>query len=62
MLLILVAGFLYIRRNNLDFIYNKTLWGLGALVNIFFYLHTFLLELSEGNNLNAFVFSSLPYL
>lgn len=31
MLLILIGGFLYIRRNNLDFIYNKTVWGLGAL-------------------------------
>ncbi|XP_043527994.1 tumor suppressor candidate 3 isoform X2 [Frieseomelitta varia] len=32
MLLILIGGFLYLRRNNLDFIYNKTIWGLGALV------------------------------
>lgn len=27
----IVGGFLYMRRNNLDFIYNKTLWGLFAL-------------------------------
>jgi len=27
----LVASFLYIRRNNLDFLYNKTMWGMGAL-------------------------------
>lgn len=33
MLFILIGGFLYLRRNNLDFIYNKTLWGLGSLVN-----------------------------
>ncbi|XP_003690642.1 tumor suppressor candidate 3 isoform X2 [Apis florea] len=31
MLLILIGGFLYLRRNNLDFIYNKTIWGLSAL-------------------------------
>ncbi|XP_014216814.1 tumor suppressor candidate 3 [Copidosoma floridanum] len=31
MLLVLIGGFLYLRRNNLDFIYNKTLWGLAAL-------------------------------
>ncbi|XP_001605789.2 tumor suppressor candidate 3 [Nasonia vitripennis] len=31
MLLILIGGFLYLRRNNLDFIYNKTIWGFGAL-------------------------------
>lgn len=31
MLLVLVAGFLYLRRNNLDFMYNKTMWGFGAL-------------------------------
>lgn len=27
----LVAGFLYLRRNNLDFLYNKTLWGIAAV-------------------------------
>lgn len=31
MLLVFIGGFLYLRRNNLDFIYNKTIWGLGAL-------------------------------
>ncbi|XP_043266906.1 tumor suppressor candidate 3 [Venturia canescens] len=30
-LLILIGGFLYLKRNNLDFIYNKTIWGFGAL-------------------------------
>lgn len=34
MLLVLIGGFLYLKRNNLDFIYNKTIWGLGALVII----------------------------
>lgn len=33
MLLILIGGFLYLRRNNLDFIYNKTIWSLGAMVS-----------------------------
>ncbi|XP_018329936.2 tumor suppressor candidate 3 [Agrilus planipennis] len=27
----LVAGFLYLRRNNLDFLYNKTMWATGAV-------------------------------
>ncbi|XP_044748307.1 tumor suppressor candidate 3 [Coccinella septempunctata] len=27
----LVAGFLYLRRNNLDFLYNKTMWGMTSL-------------------------------
>ncbi|KAF6198885.1 hypothetical protein GE061_006908 [Apolygus lucorum] len=31
MLGVFVAGFLYMRRNNLDFLYNKSLWGVGAV-------------------------------
>uniref|UniRef100_A0A224XS00 Putative magnesium transporter protein 1 n=1 Tax=Panstrongylus lignarius TaxID=156445 RepID=A0A224XS00_9HEMI len=31
MLCTLVAGFLYMRRNNLDFLYNKSLWGICAV-------------------------------
>ncbi|XP_014257115.1 tumor suppressor candidate 3 [Cimex lectularius] len=31
MLAVLVAGFLYMRRNNLEFLYNKNLWGICAL-------------------------------
>ncbi|XP_063222730.1 tumor suppressor candidate 3 [Bacillus rossius redtenbacheri] len=31
MLFGLVAGFLYLRRNNLDFLYNKNIWGIGAV-------------------------------
>ncbi|KAK9875605.1 hypothetical protein WA026_009405 [Henosepilachna vigintioctopunctata] len=27
----LVAGFLYLRRNNLDFLYNKSMWGMTAV-------------------------------
>lgn len=27
----LVAGFLYLRRNNLDFLYNKNAWAIGAV-------------------------------
>lgn len=26
-----VAIILYLRRNNLEFLYNKTMWGVGAL-------------------------------
>lgn len=33
MLLALVVGLLYLRKNNLDFLYNKTTWALGALVS-----------------------------
>ncbi|KAK9508947.1 hypothetical protein O3M35_006377 [Rhynocoris fuscipes] len=31
MLCTLVAGFLYMRRNNLDFLYNKSIWGICAV-------------------------------
>jgi len=34
MLFSVVAGFLYLRRNNLDFLYNKNCWGIGAVVSI----------------------------
>ncbi|KAJ8970230.1 hypothetical protein NQ317_015670 [Molorchus minor] len=27
----IVAAFLYLRRNNLEFLYNKTMWGMSAL-------------------------------
>ncbi|KAL1506063.1 hypothetical protein ABEB36_005494 [Hypothenemus hampei] len=36
MLLVLFVGaFLYIRRNNLEFLYNKTMWGVWALLFCF---------------------------
>ncbi|KAG8334393.1 tumor suppressor candidate 3 [Homalodisca vitripennis] len=35
MLFALVAGFLYLRRNNLDFLYNKNLWGVTAVLFCF---------------------------
>ncbi|XP_014663863.1 PREDICTED: tumor suppressor candidate 3-like [Priapulus caudatus] len=31
MLFSLIGGLLYLRRNNLDFLYNKTSWAIGAL-------------------------------
>lgn len=31
MLFAMVGGFLYLRRNNLEFLYNKRLWGTGAV-------------------------------
>lgn len=33
LLVSLVGGLLYLRRNNLEFIYNKTGWAMAALVN-----------------------------
>jgi oligosaccharyltransferase complex subunit gamma len=35
MLFALVGGLLYLRRNNLEFLYNKTAWGLLALIFVF---------------------------
>ncbi|XP_071847473.1 dolichyl-diphosphooligosaccharide--protein glycosyltransferase subunit TUSC3-like isoform X2 [Apostichopus japonicus] len=34
-LMLMVAGFLYFRRNNLEFLYNKTMWGVAALSIVF---------------------------
>ncbi|KAL5012059.1 hypothetical protein ScPMuIL_010610 [Solemya velum] len=31
----MIGGLLYLKRNNLEFIYNKTFWGMGALAVIF---------------------------
>ncbi|ESO98127.1 hypothetical protein LOTGIDRAFT_239089 [Lottia gigantea] len=31
----LIGGLLYLKRNNLEFLYNKTCWGIGALAVIF---------------------------
>lgn len=33
LLVILIGGLLYIRRKNLEFLYNKTYWAIGALVS-----------------------------
>lgn len=38
MLMALVAGFLYIRRNNLEFLYNKQLWSLLAVMFCFIFV------------------------
>lgn len=35
MLICLVGGFLYLRRNNLDFLFNKQMWGVMALIFTF---------------------------
>ena len=35
MLFVLVGGLLYLRRNNLEFLYNKTAWGILALTFVF---------------------------
>lgn len=34
LLMIMVAGVLYLKRNSLDFLYNKTSWGIFALVSL----------------------------
>lgn len=34
-LMLMVAGFLYFKRNNLEFLYNKTMWGVAALSIVF---------------------------
>lgn len=43
LLVSLVGGLLYLRRNNLEFIYNKTGWAMAALVCKFSLLICFLL-------------------
>ena len=35
LLAMLIGGLLYMRRNNLDFLYNRTSWGLICLVGCF---------------------------
>uniref|UniRef100_A0A8D9ADN5 Magnesium transporter protein 1 n=1 Tax=Cacopsylla melanoneura TaxID=428564 RepID=A0A8D9ADN5_9HEMI len=35
MLFALVAGFLYVKRNNLEFLYNKVMWGVAAVLFCF---------------------------
>lgn len=35
MLFALVAGFLYVKRNNLEFLYNKFIWGIAAVLFCF---------------------------
>ncbi|XP_021342211.1 tumor suppressor candidate 3-like [Mizuhopecten yessoensis] len=35
LLLSLIGGLLYLKRNNLEFLYNRTFWGIGALCIIF---------------------------
>jgi len=38
MLMMLVAGFIYVRRNNLEFLYNKQLWSLLAVMFCFIFI------------------------
>lgn len=38
LLVILIGGLLYIRRKNLEFLYNKTYWAIGALVRYVVFL------------------------
>ena len=38
LLAMLVGGLLYMRRNNLDFLYNRTSWGLICLCIVFAFM------------------------
>lgn len=55
-LIVIIGGGLYLKRNNLDFMYNKNLWGFCALVSIYF----FSISSSRRNNSNFLIFSSSP--
>ena len=33
-LIIMIGGLLYVRRKNLEFLYNRTYWAIGALVSV----------------------------
>lgn len=35
LLVVLIGGLLYVRRKNLEFLYNKTYWAIGALVCVY---------------------------
>jgi len=35
LLVVLIGGLLYVRRKNLEFLYNKTYWAIGALCVVF---------------------------
>ena len=36
LLVVLIGGLLYVRRKNLEFLYNRTYWAIGCLVCIDF--------------------------
>lgn len=61
LLVVLIGGLLYVRRKNLEFLYNKTYWAIGALVCIIFSLLQFLsFTKSDGSvNLTFIFFHSL---
>lgn len=48
----LIGGLLYLKRNNLEFLYNKTSWGIAALVRSFFISTTETLDLYKFYFLN----------
>lgn len=37
-----IGGLAYLRRNNLEFLFNKNVWAFSALVMLFIHLRTFL--------------------
>lgn len=64
LLVVLIGGLLYVRRKNLEFLYNKTYWAIGALVCIdcFFFIFSLLQFLSftksDGSVNLTFIFFS----
>lgn len=38
LLVMLIMGLLYMRRNNLEFLYNRTFWGLACLTIVFCFM------------------------
>lgn len=61
LLVILIGGLLYVRRKNLEFLYNRTYWAIGALVLInitFLFLALWCIKLLKLLNLYVAVFST----
>ena len=62
LLVVLIGGLLYVRRKNLEFLYNKTYWAIGALVCTVYFLIIAVYKLHKIRwqcELNIYVFHSL---
>ena len=44
----LIGGLLYLKRNNLEFLYNKTSWGIAALVSSLIISHGMFINKEKG--------------
>ena len=49
LLVVLIGGLLYVRRKNLEFLYNKTYWAIGCLVCVSSYTGTVTIMLCFDN-------------